>query len=457
VKLHTMHRLAQRASSRRRMAKRLGAGILAVAGMAIGAPVALAPAAPASTAWTCTATAGTINLGGSSGGTLDPLHANPDPNAACADDGASAPSFAINDPFGPNSVVADSGTVFAQTTQGQAGAPTAGQSPSAQAGIENATVDLGGGQLHLTAQLANASAGASCVGGSPSLKSSSTVVGLAINGTPIPAPGQPDQALDQLFSGLSPLAPLVHVVLNHEYSSGDSSSTDQALRREAVRIELLDGAGSPVSTIVLGSATVGRHGPVCASTGGAGGSSPAGGSTSGASSSVGGTTSGGSASGGGVPSTNANSTSGGSGGPTSIVIVRRSSTITRPIRNGINGSSCAHMRMFFDLEPHGRVSKRGPRALTTMPGVRRVVRGYIRNCKGKPIVHAKIDVVHYVHGNLHLMKTGLRSRRGGKMTLILPNNLTTRKIVFTYRGFLNRPDVASRRKLFIRVRRRRHG
>ena len=166
--------------------------------------------------------------------TLDPLHANPDPNAACADDGASAPSFAINDPFGPNSVVADSGTVFAQTTQGQAGAPTAGQSPSAQAGIENATVDLGGGQLHLTAQLANASAGASCVGGSPSLKSSSTVVGLAINGTPIPAPGQPDQALDQLFSGLSPLAPLVHVVLNHEYSSGDSSSTDQALRREAV-------------------------------------------------------------------------------------------------------------------------------------------------------------------------------------------------------------------------------
>ena len=64
--------------------------------------------------------------------------------------------------------------------------------------------------------------------------------------------------------------------------------------------------------------------------------------------------------------------------------------------------------------------------LTSIYGTRNVTRGRIVSCGAHPksIVGAKIDVIHIINGKRHLIKTGLKSRPGGKLTLILPSNLT---------------------------------
>jgi hypothetical protein len=71
-------------------------------------------------------------------------------------------------------------------------------------------------------------------------------------------------------------------------------------------------------------------------------------------------------------------------------------------------------------------------------------------------VRARIDVVHVVKGKRRLVKTGLRSRAGGQLTLILPSNIKTRDLRFEYRGNLLSSKVTSRAKLKITVRNR-HG
>ena len=75
--------------------------------------------------------------------------------------------------------------------------------------------------------------------------------------------------------------------------------------------------------------------------------------------------------------------------------------------------------------------------MTNRYGRRAVVRGRIVNCAGKSIVRARIDVIHVLkNGKRKLIKTGLRSRDGGKLTLILPMNVKTRDLRFEYRGNL---------------------
>jgi hypothetical protein len=85
-------------------------------------------------------------------------------------------------------------------------------------------------------------------------------------------------------------------------------------------------------------------------------------------------------------------------------------------------------------------------------GRRSVVRGRIVNCKGKAIVRARIDVVHVLNGKRRLVKTGLRSRAGGNLTLILPSNVKMRDLRFEYRGNLLSTKVTSRSTLHITVR-----
>jgi hypothetical protein len=58
------------------------------------------------------------------------------------------------------------------------------------------------------------------------------------------------------------------------------------------------------------------------------------------------------------------------------------------------------------------------------------------------------------NGKRKLVKTGLRSRDGGKLTLILPLNLKTRDLRFEYRGNLLSTKVTSRSTLHIKVRNR---
>jgi hypothetical protein len=81
-----------------------------------------------------------------------------------------------------------------------------------------------------------------------------------------------------------------------------------------------------------------------------------------------------------------------------------------------------------------------------------VTRGRLVNCKGRPIVGARIRVVHIIEGRRHLIKTGLRSRPGGALTLILPLNLSTRTIEFDYLGNLNSTRITSRVVLHLTVR-----
>jgi hypothetical protein len=92
---------------------------------------------------------------------------------------------------------------------------------------------------------------------------------------------------------------------------------------------------------------------------------------------------------------------------------------------------------------------------TSVVGERVVVRGYLRDKRGRGIRGAEIEVYHYVAGHRRLLKTGLRSRRYGRVTLILPRNLFgdangDRRIAFYYRAYVP-GAVTSRQNVFIRI------
>jgi len=131
--------------------------------------------------------------------------------------------------------------------------------------------------------------------------------------------------------------------------------------------------------------------------------------------------------------------------PTTAGPTTGAGTTTTPVQvNGVNGG-CGRLSMFF--------AKNRKKALGVKFGRERVVtRGRIVSCGGKGIVRARIDVYHVIGGKKRLVKTGLRSRELGRMTLILPRNLFTRKLVFEYRPDLNSTRVTARQTLQINVR-----
>jgi hypothetical protein len=409
-----------------------------IGGIAVCAVLALSGTALAQgqvTGWSCSSSAASINVGGAEGETLDPLHANTKAGAPCANDGANIPAIEVKDALGPDTLSARSDTAYAVTSLFNEGGAPAFQSPDAQAGVEDLDLNLGGGQLHVTLKAARSHVTGSCVNGAPAFSSTGQVVGLNINGTDVPATGQPDAGLDQLFTALSPLAPIVRVQVNKEYPSGNAGAADQALTREAVRIELLTAPGSaPAITVVIGRVTADRHGAVCAATTGGNGTGGNG---------TGGNGTGGNGTGGN--GTGGNGVAGAGGAGQGGVLA-----------NGRNGGSCARLKMFYarDRNRGKKLATSGPKVKTWRYGKRQVLRGRIVNCKGKAIVNARIEVVHYPKGKT-LVKTGMRSRKNGLLTLILMKNMKTRKMVFTYRGFLDRPVATSRVTLQARVLNRR--
>jgi hypothetical protein len=387
--------------------------------------------------------------------TLDPLHANTDPNAPCKDDGATVPTLAAHDVLGANTVSVASGNAQAQTGITNSLGPVWQQAPAAVGQIDNSDINLGNGALHITAKAVRSYVAGQCQGNTPVLFSppgpeGGEVVDLRINGTSILGEGQPDMVLTQIFDALSPLAPIIKVTLNKQYRTTDPVTGDQVLRREGVRIELLTAPGaSPLITVVLGSATVDTHGLVCATPTGVNPPGTGGNPLVNPPALV---------SGSNQPGSNGGGTSNGGGGSVTY-ITSTGAVVTQAAsgapNNGTNASECVHLRLFWDLENHRPVipATHGPTALIGRAGVRHVIRGVIRNCAGKPIVAGKLDVVNIVHGQRRLLKTGLRSRNGGKLTMITPNNLTTRTIEFAYRPFVNESLVASRFQLKLTVRR----
>jgi hypothetical protein len=141
----------------------------------------------------------------------------------------------------------------------------------------------------------------------------------------------------------------------------------------------------------------------------------------------------------------------------SAVVVAPGSRFT--VRNGVpNGSPSGRtvngrLKMWFD-------ESKGLR-LTSRFGTRVVARGYLRDRRGRGIRGAEVEVYHYVNGRPRLLKTGLRSRRYGRLTLILPMNLFgdargQRRIAFYYRAV--RPGaITSRANLYLTIQNRRGG
>jgi hypothetical protein len=108
----------------------------------------------------------------------------------------------------------------------------------------------------------------------------------------------------------------------------------------------------------------------------------------------------------------------------------------------------ARLRMWFV-----KARKHGTRYRSRY-GTRVVTRGVLRTRDGKGVQGARIDVYHVRNGKRRLLKTGLKSRAGGKLTLILPNNVDTRTIEYAYRALRPGP-VTSRQRMRLTV--MRHG
>jgi len=96
------------------------------------------------------------------------------------------------------------------------------------------------------------------------------------------------------------------------------------------------------------------------------------------------------------------------------------------------------------------------RTFTSRFGNRTVTRGRLVTCGSnpRPIIGARVDVVHVLPGDRRRRKTGLRSRANGLLTLILPIDLRTRNIEYAYRPDLRSTRVTSRVTLRLTVRNR---
>ena len=103
--------------------------------------------------------------------------------------------------------------------------------------------------------------------------------------------------------------------------------------------------------------------------------------------------------------------------------------------NGIGADRNAKLTMYF-------VKARGPSGSgwRSLKGERVVTRRAARRLARPRIRGAEIDVYHVVRGKPQLLKTGLKSRKLGRVTLILPNNVYgdshgLRTLIYEYKAF----------------------
>jgi hypothetical protein len=284
-------------------------------------------------------------------------------------------------------------TTSATTFASPANAIPAEQGVGAIGRVENLRVGIPETSLTLGLRVANAQVGAVCVDRKPIVDGWSEVLGATLGGHELPL----DEVARQLSSALAPLNQVVDLKVNEQLRNGSS------LTVRALHLRVLNAAGTPVLDVIAGEARTGYRGAVCDPTG----QTPGGGDA-----------------------TRAGITSSAS-----------------RLANGVRGGTCARLRMHF--------AKNKKTSFTSRFGNRAVVRGRIVNCKGKSIVRARIDVVHVIKGKRKLVKTGLRSRSGGNLTLILPSNIKTRELRFEYRGNLVSTKVTTRSTLHLEVRNRR--
>lgn len=355
----------------------------------------------------------------------DPLNGAPD-RAQCAHDYQAVPHINIGGAQ-PANFTLDADAVAASTDL----TPQLGtaRNQTTEGHVKTAKVDLnlGASAIHLQIDAVTSDAIARCVDGKPRLEGASAVVGLRINNVPVPL----EDILSALADALAPLDPLVRITLNEQVRTGDENTDSESLRQTALRIELLNFGGPSGITIVLGETKATRQGRTCDGTDAPAPPAP--------------------------PQNPPNTPPTGNTGPSgptnpSVVFVpiqvpvsTPSSTTTTTVEvNGTNGG-CGTIKMYFD--------KNRAKTFSSTFGQRVVTRGRLINCSGKPIIGGRVDVYHLVRGKTkRLRKTGVRSREHGYVTLILPLNLTSRKIYFEYRGNLASSKVNSRSTLNLTVR-----
>jgi len=383
-----------------------------IGGLAIG--TAPAGAFTSSPLWTCRGSALSASVSGQN--RVEPVVANGNPNTG---NGAS-PNYAqcVNSDVGENNLATPVGlpanflsapTAFANTTITPEIAPSIKQTFVVKAGVENLALNLGGPTTVLGVTAANATVSGTCRNGTPTLTGDSNAAGLTLGGSPINL----DPLLTAVSQLLQPLNELVSIKVNEQVR------TATGLTVNALHITILNAnTNKPVVDLIVGQAVGGFETDVCnpnkqytipPGIGGTGGTN----------------------------------TSAGSG-----------FGLTNQAYNGNIGSAngpkatCGRLTMYF-VANHTK-------SLTSTYGTRQVTRGRIVSCGAhpKPIFGARINVVHIIKGKRHLIKTGLRSRPGGLLTLILPLNLTSRTIEYDYRGKLSSSHVTSKQTLSLTVKTR---
>ena len=366
--------------------------------------------------WQCRASALYASVAGQN--RVEPEVANGNPNTG--NGGNPDREQCVNAEVGANNLATPIGlpanflsapTAYAKTTITPAIGASINQSIVAKGGVENLALQLPvGGTVALGVGAANATVTGSCVNGVPKLTGTSQAVNITLGGTPISLDG----LLQALSDVIKPLGGLVTLKVNEQIATPNSLIT------RALHISVVNSAdNAPLVDVIVGEAKGGFDNDTCNKDKqftlppGIGGTDANGNPIS----STGGTT--------GVTGGDHNGNIGSSTGP---------------------AATCGHLTMYFD--------RNKKHSLTSIYGTRQVTRGRLISCGTHPqsIVGAKIDVIHIINGKRHLIKTGLKSRPGGKLTLILPSNLTSRSIEYDYRGVLDSSKVTSKVTLHLTVR-----
>ncbi len=476
---------------------------------ALGALAAAAPTASADTTapvFSCRGSAGYLEVGPLP--RVEPVTANADApsttnpdgdRAQCASDRGGLP-FVVLPPGASSGLQLTLRALAAETSITPELGPARTQTATSRAStaLDPLMIDLGAQQLVIRAEALTSSATATCVNGAPVLTGTSQVVRLTINGTVIDIPtGQDNVVVDQL-------QPLLRIVANEQVTTTNPTTGDRALVRRALHIQVLQTpGGAPAANIVLAESKVDTHGAVCApppppppppacpaGSVAQPGSSPLVCLLTQTAPCPAGSTPDPNAGGacivvreapatpcprGSIDDPRSNNCvfiverpcpSGAKPDPKTRVCVVNSNGNggnTSGSGNGTNGSNGGIGRADGPRVTCGRISMRfvrnGKQTLSNRFGRRLVTRGRLVTCGSnpRPIVGARITVVHVLPGGKRFTKTGLRSRPGGKLTLILPLNLRSRRIEYSYRPDLTRDRVSSRSNLRLTVRSNRTG
>ncbi|HEX3873418.1 MAG TPA: choice-of-anchor P family protein [Solirubrobacteraceae bacterium] len=379
-----------------------------IGGLVIGS--APASAFTSEPLWTCRGSALSASVSGQN--RVEPVVANGNPDTG----NGGNPNYAqcVNSDVGENNLASPIGlpanflsapTADASTTITPEISPSINQTFVAKGGVENLALNLGGPTTILGIGAANASVTGTCKGTTPTLTGTSQAVNLTLGGSTL--------SLDPLLTAVSQLLAPLHEIISIKVNEQIRTAT--GLTVNALHITILNSTtNAPVVDLIVGQAVGGFDSNVCnpnaqyiipPGINGSGGNNSAG-------------------SGVGLTNQAYNGNIGSANGP---------------------HATCGHLTMFFVANK--------TKKLTNIYGRRQVTRGRIISCGSHPegIVGARIDVIHIIHGTRHLVKTGLRSRAGGKLTLILPLNLTTRNIEYDYRGKLNSTHVTSKQVLALTV------